>query len=444
MIDLLPLVLTYNKMYKKIIVLVCCILSINCKESNRTEINEQPVEISYPMVIELDEGLRNTDYEFVLSDIADSMRFIKLETDDSILFGRIEKVEVDGDDIFVSSYIGQKESYYFRFNSNGEFKNRVGNIGRGPGEYLGSYFSLDRQNNRIIVFRYLNLNDFIAFSYDGEFLGKTEFLPVTYDGSLFSILHGGRLVTLQGFAGRASQVPDDISTFRLYDSIGNITSSLPSRLIEYMKTEGSGQGIVSTNGGAITPWDTEAFLFSQFDDTVYSTHEDSIIPAFILEKGGYKPSIDEIFKPGLRMGQENRLWDFSPFVIRVKDKVFLRQLLNNELYLFEFNISDKSVRTTRSRLRQNFMMGIPFEELPGFVDDVSGSGRRLFYALVTGEGGRIAYCVYSANEFKKFFEKTDTNSYSTIDLASAQSREQALLMTKVEDNPVIVLVYLKK
>ena len=90
------------------------------------------------------------------------------------------------------------------------------------------------------------------------------------------------------------------------------------------------------------------------------------------------------------------------------------------------------------------MMGIPFEELPGFVDDVSGSGRRLFYALVTGEGGRIAYCVYSANEFKKFFEKTDTNSYSTIDLASAQSREQALLMTKVEDNPVIVLVYLKK
>lgn len=430
-------------MNNKSIVLVGCLLCFGCNEGNRTVINEKPVDISYPMIINLDEGLKNSDNEFLLSDIADSIRFIKLETNESILLGRIEKVEVDGDDLFISSYRGQKESYYFRFNSNGEFINKIGNIGRGPGEYLGSTFSLDRQAKRIIVFRYLNLDDFVAFSYTGEFLGKTEFSPTTYESVLFSIIHGGRMVTLQGFGGSAAQVPDDISTFRLYDSIGKITSRLPSRLKDYVENAGGGQGNFTTNGGGITPWGSEAFLFSQFDDTVYTTQDDSIVPAFILEKGVYKPSIDEVFKPGLRMGQENRLWDFGSYVIRVKDKVYLQQLLNDEFFLFEFNILDKSVRTTRSRLSQNFMMGIPNEELPGFIDDLSGSSRRLYYQLVTGEGGRIAYWVYTADEFKKFFEKSDTNSYSAIDPASAQSREQALLMTRVEDNPVVVLIYLK-
>lgn len=64
----------------------------------------------------------------------DSIKYIPLETNDFSLFGEIDKLCMDSqDNIFVLDKQGTNAIYMF--GRKGEFKRRIGQIGRGPGEY---------------------------------------------------------------------------------------------------------------------------------------------------------------------------------------------------------------------------------------------------------------------------------------------------------------------
>ena len=69
-----------------------------------------------------------------LSDISESIRFIPLETNDSILVGRVLNVRLESDKLYVSDYNG-----IFVFDQNGKFLNTIGSKGRGPKEYISLY-----------------------------------------------------------------------------------------------------------------------------------------------------------------------------------------------------------------------------------------------------------------------------------------------------------------
>lgn len=83
------------------------------------------------------------------SDFFTKAEVITLEETDGSLLARIDKIYAKGDTLFV---MDSRTKTMLAFNGNGSFLFKVGNVGRGPGEYNSiSDFTVDSQNGHICV-----------------------------------------------------------------------------------------------------------------------------------------------------------------------------------------------------------------------------------------------------------------------------------------------------
>ena len=105
-------------------------------------------------------------------DIFDKIRFLKLETSDSSLIGKVKNMFVTTEKIFVSDAQG-----VFVFDHNGSFLSKLKRPGRAPGEYLAfTSLSVDTANS---IFEVLdNRSQQIAiYDYNGHFIAKKD-IPI--------------------------------------------------------------------------------------------------------------------------------------------------------------------------------------------------------------------------------------------------------------------------
>ena len=100
----------------KIFLKILILFLVSCG-SNQTEL----IKIDPPVFI---------DKEISLSQIADEIRYIPL--DNSIRFGLVFSIEVSDKHIFISA----KDIGILVFDLNGKFITKIGDIGRGPQEYV--------------------------------------------------------------------------------------------------------------------------------------------------------------------------------------------------------------------------------------------------------------------------------------------------------------------
>lgn len=77
---------------------------------------------------------KDKDTNFLLSEIAREVKYVKLETKDNCMISMIMKLLTDGDYVFISSHQGAV-SRLFVFTDEGIFLNEIGSPGRGPGEF---------------------------------------------------------------------------------------------------------------------------------------------------------------------------------------------------------------------------------------------------------------------------------------------------------------------
>ncbi|OQP61071.1 hypothetical protein A3860_04965 [Niastella vici] len=105
---------------------------------------------------------------FLMQDIVDSIRYVKLETNNYNLIGRIDELYFDDGLIFVVDK--EIASSVFIFDKEGKIISKIHNVGKGPGEYLGvNNVAIDRRHKRILLYdmysRKINYYD-----YKGRFL----------------------------------------------------------------------------------------------------------------------------------------------------------------------------------------------------------------------------------------------------------------------------------
>jgi hypothetical protein len=101
----------------------------------------------------------------------DEVLIVPLETNDSVLVGEIVSVQAFDSLIFISD----TNNKLFVFNKDGKFKNYIGKIGKGPGEYLSiGAFCYDRFNSQVIILDNMNLVYFL-YDVDGTFKSKITF-----------------------------------------------------------------------------------------------------------------------------------------------------------------------------------------------------------------------------------------------------------------------------
>lgn len=423
------------------------ILISSCTNQDKSFEDSNSPLMSYPYYVDLIEGLNNNVENFYLSDIADSIKFIPLEKTEQSLLASVSRVEVEGDNIIVNAVFGQTRSYYFRYNTDGRFLNTIGRVGRGPGEYLQSDFSIDYEKKRMVVFRWQSTKDFITYKYDGEYLGKLPISPIS-NSFRFTCLSGGRVAVYRYSNSRQWPIDTTISLFDLYDSTGYLVSSVPSPLLQITsKPDPPKRYETPAFGGFPGTYrqGREAILYSMWDDTIYITKGDSIKAAFILSKDSYSAPPEIRYRTKPKDDQNYLLEYLGPYMLVTDSLLFIEQHLGEEKLVFRYNRYTGKTQSSRSRPSGRHAAGyLEFSETPWFFDDLAGSNAQLPIREVTGEDGSIIAVTYDAIDFLRLYSEDSINGGFGNIPEMRNQRLKVLQSLSEDDNPVVVIIYLKK
>jgi hypothetical protein len=164
---------------------------------------------------------KDYQHKLNLSDFAESVEYIPLETTDKSLIGRYTTgCRVTKDYIFVSNSGG-----LLQFRRNGEFVRQVNQVGQGPGECFARFVAFDEKNQRIYM--YNNYTYYImVYGFDGKFKHKfndpmledSDINPCTMDCDK----NGNLFLSFDNSGG------DMLYKYVVIDSVGNIIHKEPN------------------------------------------------------------------------------------------------------------------------------------------------------------------------------------------------------------------------
>lgn len=362
----------------------------------------------FPIIIPFEDGIKNVK-TIKLSDIAEKVEWVPLETTDSSLVAhpKLNTVALVDGRIYVPCSMG-----LLSFHENGKFAGSIARKGQGPGEYTHVLsIAADPVFNHIYL---LSPGKVLTYESDGTFAHESQ-TPV---GWQFTVMND--------------------SIYLMY--IQNNTGQRKDRLL-MMNTEGdtlqhyqqpdrfevpNGMNWYYTNG-------KESFLYTYQDvnvfhdyycDTLYTVTPDSLYPRFILQMGQYKLPAD------LRL--ETKMLTSERDQSLKKAENYLRPtLFETDRYLVmpytTWNIADSKAipqLMIYDREKQECIRA----QNDAIANDMNGNVP--FYPTA-----RIADNVLMAYiEAPDLIEKAEHGA----------ELPESLKGLKEDDNPVLMLVYLKK
>ncbi|WP_226695365.1 6-bladed beta-propeller [Neotamlana sargassicola] len=212
------------------------------------------------------------------SSIIDTCWYVALETKEESLFGKVDKILIEDDLIFILDEDGTKS--IFIFDMNGKFISKINKHGRGPDEYSAIRdFTLDSENRQVIVF-----DDFLAklfyYRYDGTFV-KTE--KTFFRFREFSKL-GSNTYYYLGSADN-KHYPFLEENFIVKQNKGKfIETAIENPQYKFIRLEAQNQVQVSGNH--------LSFAIPVMDNHIYNIVGENVVPSFKLDfgDGTIKPS----------------------------------------------------------------------------------------------------------------------------------------------------------
>ena len=122
-----------------------------------------------PVTVPLSKG----NNPILLSNIADSLHYIQLETIDECLIGGIKKIYAVGDKLIIFDRDITKSIYFFE--RDGTFINKISRIGQGPGEYVSiTDIAIKEEDEEIIIWD-IRTRKLLVYNFDGTFISNIEF-----------------------------------------------------------------------------------------------------------------------------------------------------------------------------------------------------------------------------------------------------------------------------
>lgn len=217
----------------------------------------------------------------LLSDIGNNIEYYPISN--QIPIGRIFSYKVTKTFI----YVAIKDIGVVRFSKDGKLSQRIGKIGRGPGEYIYNHnFAIDENTGTVYVMDH-KMNDVEVYDHNGNHQRNIK-LPVDDDGFKFDAIEffGSSLFMGQGInMGRGDH------DWIVMDTLGNVLSKKHNPYPEFEGRKG-GRSSLSKINGNILYWDN-------FKDTIFNIHPDfTFTPVCVLSKGEYKfPMTTEEYNP---------------------------------------------------------------------------------------------------------------------------------------------------
>jgi len=166
---------------RKVFVLVFLAL-MSCKGEEK----EQEIQNTLT-VFDLDD-LRPTVDKLKLSDIAENIEYIPLETRDDCLIGNINDIQFIDEFIFVYG-VGD----IFQFDHQGSFIRKLFRIGKGPGECYARDFAIDTDNSLVYIFDNYKYK-YNIYSFDGDFISSFDDPNPNNNTGRHFMIHNNQLV----------------------------------------------------------------------------------------------------------------------------------------------------------------------------------------------------------------------------------------------------------
>ncbi len=369
--------------------------------------------------INLEKALLNFKTDMPLSEVADQIKYIPLETKEECIIGRIEKIVISGEFLFVAS-----KSQLFQFESNGKFVKSFGAKGKGPGEYTEvTDFSVGSHGGKVSIYN-RELKKVIHYDVEGNF--ENEYLIEGYP-ALVHLDHKGRLNVSWVFP---NFFYNQNFAVNVYGENGEVAQQIIHRPDE---------GVNESNVLEIPS--TGCTNFERFNDTLTYYESNSELVYRILKDGKPIPRYRIIQNHQKKLEERNSgkiiPENFRTCLFNETSRfVFMpRGLYQNKVHHVLYDKKTKEISTFRL---SHPSMRLQIEA--GFINDIDGGYPFSPLGIVSPSE---AYCTFYASDLEKMQSDDFFKNVVPKDTKARAALLELISKSSPEDNPVIMVVKLK-
>lgn len=371
-----------------------------------------------PIVLDFKKALKD-ERTLKLSDIADSIKYVKLETSEDCLIGRAWVLATD--DLIVTKV--SKPAQLLVFDHSGKFLYNIGKKGQGPGEY-GALSEWDIS----VDGKYLAVQDFYQmathiFTLSGEYIAKIKSTATMFDG--FGFIDDNtfmRFTTQNGFEGGGRFM------FEAYD--------IPSLKSEKYLWKTNNHEMQKPGEMGLPPQividENQVYYSDVLNDTLFSVDKTGqATPEFIYDLGKSKwprqnitrEEMEKYHHPiGLSMTKEYMFMNLSAG--KGKGRTMVYKKSTKEFFALK-PVTQCSYREGSTR---------------GAINDLDGLQP---YTLTRSGYGNTWASMIQITDLDDYREKGCWEEQEVINPKYRNQLIKLLESSDIEDNPIIRIIYLK-
>jgi hypothetical protein len=358
------------------------------------------------------------DNKITLAEIADDIKYVPLDNTFpiAVTFG----LKIND----YSIYLSVKDIGIVQFDRNGSFIRKIGNIGRGPGEYQGMSFTVDEDNKRIYV---LDKNRINVYSYSGSFLRDFPYKEYISGGA-----GGIELFNNLLFIPDYIHYPNAKFNWIFLDTLGNLVfqkknSVVPNKSVQPLK-------------GSFYRFGNRLFYFNVINDTIFSITPDFKDRAAYLFSNdtsrrpvdGFSviPQLNNLFRTGIMFETSNFI--FLDYGYQDKAAILIINKKTKKTFLAyqDEKVFNKLVHTIPC-IPNNLDGGLSLSTLP-------------FLYYYVEDNSEFLASLISTFDLKTYIISDDFKSSNPKYPDKKKELEKLASSLKETDNPVLMLVRLKK
>lgn len=211
-----------------------------------------------------------------LLDLLDSVRFVKLELGKESIVGRIDKVIVFENHIYV---LDKLTNTLFIFNLSGKYISKISKPGNGPEEYIQlDFFDIDFENRQIVL---TDLMGYWILRYDlkGNYLSRVK-IPFWIEG-IIPVQDKGYAV-YANFRDNKFKIKNEYNVFYLDSSMQISKAYFPYNSADYNNPD---INFATPQTGNFYFYNTRRFFFSSYNGYVYEVADDGLQPKYFFDFG---------------------------------------------------------------------------------------------------------------------------------------------------------------
>lgn len=390
--------------FNSLLISLSVLLILNCCNKNRSNNSYYKEGLDSVQIINV--NIPNSESEVKFHDFFSSSQIISLETNKESLIGTISRISVSKRIIYI---LDKQTNTVFIFNERGNFLNKIHDIGKGNGEYIGLMdFAVDEKNSQLILYCHRPYK-ILYYDLKGRFIKEQRL------NDLFRNI----AVSDSGVLFLNSQKSKDYSLFinKSSSSVDNMEAFLPL----------SKKGILFELYGTYYPYmvkDKNIHIFFPYSNIVYEFKDEKLTAKYSVDFGDKnlpESMFDGSKSPGdiFKYSTDN---DMGFAISNFKE--------NRDYVYFSYGKNVKVIYSKKTKISKSFSHIFNEKEFLLFSN----------YFAHDGDDNNLI-SIYGAEEFKRHLDsfKKDSETWAKV----PESLKKLGSMVNENDNPLLIINTLK-